>query len=69
MTSKGGLLKTSDIKVSIIGPNQIIGIEDMIKDKPLTLRKARVQCISDRAQIHFLSREDYFSRFYKQLQK
>lgn len=61
------LQKIKDIKVSIIGPNDIIGLEDMIKNDSEYKRRITVTCVSDKAFIYFLSREDYFTRFYKQM--
>jgi len=56
------------LKVSIIGRNQVIGLEDMIKDK-VSFRIQKVTCVSEKASVYFLAKEDYFIRFYKFLMK
>ena len=53
------MTKTSEIKFSIIGDHQIIGLEDMIKDA-ITYRKSKVECISDKAVVYFLNKEVIF---------
>lgn len=60
------MMKNVDIKVSIIGPNQIIGLEDLHKDKT-TYRQNKVTCISEKAMVYYLSKDEYFTRFYKNL--
>ena len=52
----GSLLKTQEMKISIIGPNSCIGLEDLQKDVE-TKRTSKVTCVSDRALVYFLNKD------------
>lgn len=54
--SSQNLSKKTEIKVSILGPYQVIGLEDMIKDKQ-TFRNHKVECVSDKAFVYYLTKE------------
>lgn len=63
---QSSLHKTFEMKISIIGPNQILGLEDLCKDK-VTYRKNKVTCISEKSIVYYLTKDEYYSRFYKNL--
>ena len=54
--------------MSIIGANQVVGLEDLVKES-VNFRKSKVHCVTEKAFVLFLSKEDYFTRFYRQMQK
>ena len=62
-----------DVKVSIIGPGGVLGLEDMTSltgSKCYGLKHhSTVRCISEKAQLYFLSVEDFYGSFYRHIKK
>jgi CRP-like cAMP-binding protein len=64
----GRLLKTKDMKISIVGTNSCVGLEDMQRDTQ-TVRTQMVTCVSEKALVYFLSKDDYYKMVFKNLKK
>ncbi|TNV85947.1 hypothetical protein FGO68_gene16394 [Halteria grandinella] len=68
---KIGVNNKVDVRVSIIGVSQVVGMEDMSKDDTVFegRHQSTVTCISDRGSAFFVSREDFFGFLYRYINK
>jgi CRP-like cAMP-binding protein len=60
-----------DIRVSIIGRGQVVGLEDMSRDDSIVVgrHQATVTCLSDKGSAYFLSTENFFGFLFKYVKK
>lgn len=58
--------KMIDLKVVIVGQNEVVGLDDLHKDQK-SVRTQKVQCSSDQAKMLYLSKNDYEKFFLRSL--
>lgn len=70
-SNKKRLPSKIDVRVSIIGSGQVVGLEDMSKDESVIVgrHQATVTCISEKGSAYFLSSENFFGFLYRHIKK
>jgi hypothetical protein len=67
---RGNRKQRSTYRISIIGTGGVLGVEDLVPPgvkKAKVLHQATVTCISEKAEVYFLSSEDFFGSFYRHM--
>lgn len=65
---KGGNKKQGNtFRMSIIGKGGVLGVEDLVPPGNKALHHSTVTCMSEKAELYFLSSEDFFGSFFRHI--